>query len=260
MGDEIEILRWLARLQLARNRLQEARALYQRILSHFPDDLDAQFQIVRLDRWLGNLPDAIASLRELCSQHPERPEYRRELASALYAHRQYKETAGLWKEVEQAFPSDDNAQIRSAVAQVRASDDPRAIEQTRGYLERTPMGGVTRIMGLETLTMVARRAGRFEEAARYVRQRMGCETDPERQRRWLFRTVELLQRTKSAGSGPLEEAVRLVAESLKEHPWDVDQRLVRAEILLELKRYDEVLAEFLEVLQRWSPANPFGPP
>ncbi len=255
VGDEIETLRWLARLQLARNRLQEARELYQRICSHSPDDLDARFQIARLDRWLGNLPDAIALLRELCSQHPERPEYRRELATALYAHRQYKEAAALWKEVEQAFPSDENVQIRSALAQVRASGDPKAIEQIRGYLERTPTGSVTRIMALEVLTMVARRAGRFEEAARYARQRMECETDPERRRRWLFRTVELLQQAKSAGCGPLEEAARLMAESLKDHSWDVDQRLARAEILLELKRYDEAVAEFLEVLQRWNPSN-----
>lgn len=252
-GDRPEPHKWLGELTAALGRLPEAAAHYERALAIAPHDLDARFQRVRITRWMGRVEEALEEIRALCAEHPGRADVRRELAAALFAHRDYAEAARLWSEVRRDRPDDPETAIRAACARVHATGDESAVAELRAWLEQHP----NHLLAARTLALAARRRRDTVEALCVTRRLMDIELTANARRRAAFRCVEYLSTLAARERNPArhDESLAILRASLERDGPDPDVELLLAETLIEARRFAEARDAALAVLDRHNRAN-----
>ncbi|MCX7818486.1 MAG: tetratricopeptide repeat protein [Kiritimatiellae bacterium] len=245
--------KWLAELAIAMGRLAEAVTHYDRALQVAPADLDARFQRIRLRRWLGWVEEALAEIRELCERYPDRADFRREMAAALFAHRDYAEAARLWAQVRQERPNDPDTWIREVCARIHDTGDESAIAEARAFLQEHP----DHLLATRTLALAARRRGDLEEALRHTRRLAEIETTPYARRRCALRCAEYLSTLAARDHRPsrYDQAIAILNDALARDGPDPDVELLIAETLIEAARYAEASEVARRVLDKFNPRN-----
>lgn len=244
---------WIGELHAARNDLRPALDAFDRAMKLEPDDMDVRFQRTRVYRWLGHIEEAAATMRDLCAREPDRADYRRELAAALFANREYAEAAALWARVRRDRPADPDAEIREIASRAYATGDEGAGRDAAAYLERFPGHG----LALRVLADVAQSSGRREEALDYLKRLLKVETDPKKKARLAFRCADLISRLHETAPNrfAIQEAVDLVQVYLTVHPLDVDVRLLLGELFIEKLDWPRAREAFEATLRDYNPQN-----
>lgn len=244
---------WIGELHAARNELRPALEAFDRALKLAPGDMDALFQRTRVYRWLGHIEEAAATMRGLCAREPDRADFRRELAAALFANREYVEAAALWARVRRDRPTDPDAEIREIASRAYASGDDTAVRDAAAYLERFP----GHVLALRALSDIAQSSGRREEALDYLKRLLKVETDPKKKARLAFRCADLLSGLHESHPDrfTIQEAVDLVQGYLTVHPYDVDVRLLLGELFIEAQDWTRARDAFEETLREYNPQN-----
>jgi tetratricopeptide (TPR) repeat protein len=244
---------WIGELHAARNELRPALESFDRALALAPADTETLFQRTRVHRWLGHIAEAAATMRELAARHPDRADFRRELAAALLANREYDEAAGLWARVRLDRPGDIDAEMREIASRAYATGDDGAVRDATTHLERHP----GTLLALYALTDVAESRGRREEALGYLKQILAVEKDPGKKARAAFRASALVSGLHELQPDrfPVREAVDLVRGYLGTQPYDVDVRLLLGELYIEDRNWSEARTTFETALRECNPQN-----
>ncbi|MBU4458995.1 MAG: tetratricopeptide repeat protein [Verrucomicrobia bacterium] len=244
---------WIGELHAARNELRPALEAFDRALKLAPGDMNALFQRTRVYRWLGHIEEAAATTRGLCAREPDRADFRRELAAALFANREYAEAAALWARVRRDRPTDSDAEIREIASRAYATGDDAAVRDAVAYLERFP----GHVLALRTLSDLAQSSGRREEALDYLKRLLKVETDPKKKARLAFRCADLLSGLHESHPDrfTIQEAVDLVQGYLTVHPYDVDVRLLLGELFIEAQDWTRARDAFEVTLREYNPQN-----
>ena len=119
--------------QLARSgRTVEALALFERIVTENPTDVEVRLWIARLQLRIGRTEEAEAGFRSVLLEHPSDVDARIGLGAALTRRDAWKEALAILLDAEK--DAGDNADLFAALARAyrRAGDDRRALE----YYER----------------------------------------------------------------------------------------------------------------------------
>ncbi|OQW96366.1 MAG: hypothetical protein BWK77_05075 [Verrucomicrobia bacterium A1] len=244
---------WIGKLHAARNELRPALDAFDRALKLAPGDMNARFQRTRVYRWLGHIEEAAATTRDLCAREPDRADYRRELAAALFANREYAEAAVLWARVRRDRPTDSDAEIREIASRAYATGDDGAVRDAVAYIERFP----GHVLALRVLSDVAQNSGRREEALGYLKRLIVVETDPKKKARLAFRCADLISGLHETAPDrfTIQEAVGFVQGYLTVHPYDVDVRLLLGEIFIEASDWPRARDAFEATLRGYNPQN-----
>lgn len=252
-GDRPEPHVWLGEIRAARNELREALTAFDRALGLVPNDDEVRFQRTRIYRWLGHIEEAAETTRTLVARHPGRADYRRELAAALFANREYAEAASLWAQVRRDRPGDVDAELREIASRAYATGSPEALRDAASYLERYP----NNLLALYVLADVAESTGRKEDALGHLRRILAVETTPKKKARAAFRTADLVSglRELHPDRYSIEEAASVVRDYLGAQPYDVDVRLLLGELFIEDQRWGEARETFEKALAECNPQN-----
>ncbi len=244
---------WLGGLYASRNELRPALESFDRAMALSPDDIEILFQRTRIYRWLGHVAEATATMRDLAARHPDRADFRRELAAALFANRDYDEAARLWARVRRDRPGDPDAEMREIASRAYATGDDEAVRDAKAHLERHP----GTLLALYVLADVAESCGRREEALGHLKQILAVEKDPRKKARAAFRASNLVSGLHEVQPDrfPIRAAVDLVRGYLGTQPYDVDVRLLLGELYIEERNWPEARTAFETTLREYNPQN-----
>ncbi len=253
VGNRAEPHAWIGEVRAARNELLLALESFDRALKLAPNDVETLFQRTRVYRWLGHIEEAAATMKTLVAQHPDRADFRRELAAALFANREYDQASALWARVRRDRPADADAEAREIASRAYATADAESVRSAAAYLERYPENA----MILRALADVAESSGHREEALGYLKRLLKIETDPKKKARLAFRAANLIStlRETQPDRFSIQEAVELVQGYLGLHPYDVDVRLLLGELFIEALDWARARESFETVLSTYNPQN-----
>jgi len=150
----------LGQLLRAQGKAAEARAVFEQVLQHSPDSLEAVLQLVALDAMEGMGDEALTRINACLTTHPESPQAHFIKAQLCYEGKDFKVAESEARKTIELKP--DTTQAYGMLVTIQNSDgrSEQALGQLRKLLAITP-NNLAALMHLGTLLM---ELGRLDEA------------------------------------------------------------------------------------------------
>lgn len=251
--EQPQIHEWLGDLFTASGNVEEALRSYDEALRLQPTNLDLLIRRMRVARWAGHMEDIMEPLRRLCAAYPRRGDLKQELASALFANREYAEAAPLWREIRQQRPDDPSARIREIACRAYSAGDAAAQREAEAFLMQNPAN----IDALRLLADLAQSGGQPMAAVAFLRQMAPLIQDPKKRARVVLRIVGIIENEteRDPERFPAADAMAMLEDHLKAFPDEVDILLQLGELYLQNRKPDRAAETFRSILAKLNPQN-----
>ena len=218
-----------ARAALDAQDFSRAAELLDKIVTEYPEDFQARFDLAFAYTQLDQDEKAIEHYREVVEQKPDLIPARANLGMVLMRQKRPAEAASHLKAVTEARPADARLQHVYATALFESQQFEPAILVFERAVELDPSSADPRLGLGQSLA----RLGRFDEAADAYRR--AAELKPELAQMML----ELAELRESKGH--TEQALTLYREYLDSHPGEIAVHERVGFLLLNLKHYAEAI-------------------
>lgn len=188
----------------------------------------------------GREPEALESFARALELNPDLLDARLKLANALARARRFGESLEHYDRVLAAKPDHVEARVQRATALINLQRGEEALAEFRRALEQDPENPLLRQRHAEALEHLGRSAEARQERAQVARL---SHEDQARSEVLSRQAEQLLARGNAAG------AAELYRELLRLDPRSTDTRYQLAAVLGELRRFEEALPLFAEVLE-----------
>ncbi len=236
-NNEVATLLWVDALIKA-DRKPEAEGVLKDVLTENPESLQARLTLAEVEGQRGDQRAALATLLAAPEGVREDPQLRRQLASALYLTGDLD--AALKTADDQLKEQPDNAYLELLKGLVLTAQgrNPEALTLLSRLRENDPQDLVLAV----TLSRVLRREGKKDEAAKLLGDLAASLARDGKVKESREATLELAQLY--ATTEDWQKMSEAVTPLLRVDDRDVrtEALLLKADGLLELKRYDEALA------------------
>jgi tetratricopeptide (TPR) repeat protein len=234
-GHEVELMLRLAEQLLMQDQLQEAREILERALERAPSRTEIRLRLASVCREMEDYQSAIPHLEVLVREHPDHPDFRKELGLAWLVwtegpdHR--SEAERLLRSLSDTRPDDPERAVQAAAALADAGFDEAATELYRRATELAPqVGEYYEYLGehFEAAGDRASALSAFQDMAAGERKSAVS----------LARLAEVLSYHEFD-----EESLAAARESVELAPEDFDAGMAYLRLLIRRGEYQEALAE-----------------
>lgn len=247
------MLNLAGKIAVAENRLGPAQEFFSQSLQINPDQPDVRWNRARILRWDGNLEAAIQDLQAFKPTAGEQLGVNIELARALLSNRQFEEARPTWQQISMAQPTNVEAQISFARCLLHTGAVTNGLELVRQVLDAQP-GNVEALLAMADYNEYG---GHPEDARPWLRRILEVTQDSSRRKQIFDRLVALLEylHNREPLKYPLDEAIEMARQHVKESPLNADARMNYAELLMEDGKLEPAEKEFLHVLRTFNLHN-----
>ncbi len=138
LADDLELLDALGRTQALAGDTQQALSTFRKAASLDPRIAKPHVRVAAIQRELGNVAAAIASLQRAVELDPEQAQAREDLIGLWVSRKQGASAVQFSKELQQKMPQSDSGYLLEATAHLRMKAPERAVVALRAGLAKMP--------------------------------------------------------------------------------------------------------------------------